>query len=173
MEDDNAGVYPAPIMKNSAGFTFVEIIVVIGILFTLFGIASLSLVSTRSNVSLDTITSTLITDLSGQQIKSMVGDTEGRAANDTYGVYFEQDKYVLFHGLSYSPSDSSNFTIPIKEPVKISSILLPASSIVFSLRSGQVNGFSSLQNSITLQDFVTGEQKTITINRYGVVISVN
>lgn len=155
------------------GITFIELIVVIGIFLTLIGIASISLVSTRINVSLDTTISSLIADLSSQQIKSMVGDTEGRATNDTYGIYFEQDKYILFHGLSYSPSDSSNFTISIKEPVRISSVQLPASSIVFSLRSGQVNGFSNTQNSITFQDSVTGEQKTVIINRYGAVTSAN
>lgn len=155
------------------GITFIELIVVIGIFLTLIGIASISFVSTRSNISLGTIVSSLITDLSSQQIKSMVGDTEGRPINDTYGIYFEQDKYILFHGLSYSPSDSSNFTIPIKEPVRISSVQLPASSIVFSLRSGQVNGFSNTQNSITFQDSVTGDQKTVIINRYGVITSIN
>lgn len=159
--------------KNSQdGFSFVEIIVVMGILFTLIGIGSLALVSTRSNVSLNTTISTLVSDLKSQQIKSMVGDTEGRATNDAYGIYFEQDKYTLFHGLLYSPSDPSNFSVKLDEPARISSIQLPSSSIIFSLKSGDVVGFSPSQNSLTLQDSVTGEQKTIFINSYGVITSV-
>lgn len=159
--------------RDRRGVTFVEIIVVIGILLTLIGIAAVSFVPTRGNISLDTAISELVAELKSQQIKSMTGDTEGRGTNDNYGIYYEQSRYTLFHGSSYSPSDPSNFSIILDDTLKISSILFPSSSIIFSMGSGDIEGFSQTQNSITLEDSTTGRQKTIIINRYGAVTSVN
>lgn len=159
--------------RDRRGVTFVEIIVVIGILITLIGMASISFVPVRSGASLNTAITTLLADLKSQQIKAMVGDTEGTGANENYGIYFEQNKYTLFRGSGYSPSDPSNFSVVIDEQVEISGILFPSSSIIFSIGNGDVIGFSSGQNSITLRDTTSGQQKTIIINRYGVITSVN
>ena len=159
--------------RDRGGVTFVEIIVVIGILLTLIGIAAVSFVPTRGNISLDTAISELVTELKSQQIKAMSGDTEGRGTNDNYGIYFEQSRYTLFHGTSYSITEPSNVSIMLAGTIRISSVELPSSSIIFEMGEGNVAGFSSTQNSITLEDSITGRQKTIIINRYGVITSVN
>ncbi len=163
----------SPLLYNRKGITFVEVIVAIGVLLTLLGIAAVSFVPVRGNLSLDATISTLISDIKSQQIKSMAGDTEGTGANQTYGIYFEQDQYTLFRGSSYLPSGPSNFSVELDDTISISSIALPSSSLIFSAGEGAVVGFSPTQNSIGLTDSVAGTQKTIIINRYGVITSAN
>ena len=154
------------------GVTLIEVLVVIGVLLTLIGIASVSFLPFRSKSTLDTAITTLISDIKSQQIKAVVGDTEGRGTSDNYGVHFETNSYTLFHGTIFNPSDTSNFTVALNDGIQIES-RFPSSQIIFSIKSGEVISFSETQNSITLEDTVQGSSKTVDINRYGVITSVN
>lgn len=110
---------------------------------------------------------TLVADTKEQQVKAMVGDSEGLADAQPHGIYFEVDRYILFRG-SYSPLEPSNFTINL-DPNLTFSVLPPAQQIVFDKRSGEV---ASAPSSLTLQHAQSGEQKIITINKIG-AISIN
>ena len=154
------------------GVTLIEVLVVIGILLTLIGIASISFLPFRSKSTLDTAVTTLISDTKSQQIKAVAGDTEGRSTSDNYGVHFETNSYTLFHGSIFNPSDTSNFTVALNDGIQIESTF-PSSQIIFSIKSGEVISFSETQNSVTLEDTVEGSSKTVNINRYGVVTEVN
>ena len=154
------------------GVTLIEVLVVIGILLTLIGMASISFVPLRSRSVLDTAITTLISDIKSQQIKAVAGDTEGRSTSDNYGIYFGNNSYVLFHGTSFNPTDPSSFTIALEDNILIESIF-PSSQIIFSIKNGEVVSFSEAQNSITLRDTVAQDSKTININRYGVITAVN
>ena len=101
------------------GITLIETIVVVGVLLTLIGMASISFLPFRSKSTLDTAITTLIADIKSQQIKAMAGDTEGREANDNYGVYFGTNSYTLFHGTDFNPGDSSNFTVTLDDQLLI------------------------------------------------------
>lgn len=158
-------------MKKGIGL--IEIIIVVGILLTLIGIASVGATPVRDRASLDTSVSTLITDIKGQQIKAMVGDTEGRPTPDAYGVYFDGDSYVLFHGPNYSAADSSNFRVNLDDALSIINVLFPASQVIFASGSGEIVGFSGGNNQVTIRDNIIGKNKTLTINRYGAIISAN
>lgn len=153
------------------GISLIEIIVAIGVFLTLVGMASISFVPYRGKAALDTSATTLISDIRSQQIKAMVGDTEGRSLNDNYGVHFGSDSYTLFHGSGFNPSDSSNFTINLDDKLQIESTF-PSSQVLFSVKNGEILSFTQGQNSITVRDTVTGVVKTININRYGVTTSL-
>lgn len=154
------------------GVTLIEILVVIGILLTLIGMASISFLPFRSKSTLDTAITTLISDTKSQQIKAMAQDTEGRSTSDNYGVFFGNNSYILFHGTSFSPTDPSNFTITLEDDILIESTF-PSSQLIFSIKNGEVVSFSQGQNSITLEDTVEGSSKTVNVNRYGVITSIN
>lgn len=154
------------------GVTLIETLVVIGILLTLIGIASVSFLPFRSKSTLDTAITTLISDIKSQQIKAVAGDTEGRGTNDHYSVHFETNSYTLFHGSIFNPSDTSNFTVALNDGIQMEPTF-PSSQIIFSIKSGEVISFSETQNSITLEDTVEGSSKTVSINRYGVITSIN
>ena len=108
-----------------------------------------------------------------QQIKAMIGDTGGRDSNSKYGIYFEPNRYVLFHGDSYDPLDTSNFNVDLSSSLTFSSIDVPSSSIIFYESSGEVYQFDSDANKVTLQGMTNGETKELIINRYGVIEQIN
>ena len=115
----------------------------------------------------------LVADMKQQQLKAMSGDTEGRATADKYGVHFTSNSYVLFHGSSYSAGDAANYSINLDQNLTFIKINVPSSNIIFSQVSGDVSGFNASQNSVTIKNTGTNQQKVIQFNRYGVITSVN
>lgn len=157
--------------KHQTGFSLVELVVVMFIFSFLFIFITVALLNIKHQSSLVTSIDTLITDLKSQQLKAMVGDTEGRVDPDTYGIYFGSNQYTLFHG-TYSPSDSSNFVVTLGDNIQFGTISFPASLVSFAQDSGEVVGAESL-NTIIVQNTQTNERKAITINKYGVVTAIN
>jgi len=155
--------------KGQAGFTLPELLIVMGILAILFGFITPNLLHFRQRAVLNTTVDTLVSDLKSQQTKAMVGDTEGRADSDHYGIYFESKRYTLFHGIAFDPLDTSNFSIDLEQSQTFSDINVPDSSIIFSKGSGEVLGFISGSDNITLTDSTNGNQIIIQINAYGAI----
>jgi prepilin-type N-terminal cleavage/methylation domain-containing protein len=155
------------------GFTLVELVVVIGILLIFFTITTMSLTSLQHRTYVLTRVDTLISDLRQQQLKAMVGDTEGRASGDSYGIHFNNNNYVLFHGTTYNAADTANFTIPLETTLTFSSVTFTNSNIIFSQLSGNINGFTPGQDTVTVKDTSTNVQKTIKFNKYGAVVQIN
>ena len=155
-------------MRNKqSGFTLIELIIVIGISLLLFGFMTINLVGNQKIVSVNSVRDGLVSDLTSQQTKAMGG--AGGAAGTSFGIYFLSDKYILFQGASYSPEDTSNFSVNLDSGNIFTSISFPASSIIFASGSGQIIGFQNGQNTIEIGDS-QGTRRTVTINRYGVVI---
>ena len=135
-----------------------------GIFAVITSLVTINLLNAQHTASIDSTVTTLIADLKQQQLKTMVGDTEGRGVTDQYGVYFAADKYVLFHG-SYNPADNSNFVVNLEGTLNFT----VNGEVVFSKGSGEKSGL----NAIVINDSLTSRQKTININTYGVVTTVN
>lgn len=150
--------------KRLYGFTLVELLVTIGLLGLLIGLTTISLISVQRRVTLSSTITTLISDLKEQQTKAMTGDTGGVSKN-SYGIYFDTNRYILFRGASYSSADPSNFAVDLANI----DFANPGTSIVFARISGEIAAASN----ITLTDITNNQQKTIQINRYGVVTAVN
>lgn len=160
--------------KNSQkGFVFSEVIIIIGIIGVLFGLVTINLFKLQTSSSLNTTATALVLDLKSQQLKTMVGETEGRQATDSYGIYFDSNRYVLFHGLSYTEGEPTNFTVSLDRNLQFASVTFPNSSIIFLKGSGEVLGFAAQANTITLKSLGDNKQKTITINKYGVITGIN
>lgn len=157
--------------KKSEGFTLIEIIVVVAVTLILLSFASINLFNLPSASSMDAIVTTLTGDVKTQQIKAMVGDTEGRGVPDTYGVYFTSASYTLFHGATYVSTSPDNFLSTLPSEYSTTTTL-PSSTLVFNKGSGEIAGFSSTQNSITITDAKTGKQKTILLNKYGTIVDI-
>jgi Tfp pilus assembly protein FimT len=151
--------------NNEDGFTVVELLVIMGIATLLFLLISMNLLDARTGTAITTTTDTLISDLKLQQTKAMLGDTEGRGIPDAYGVYIANNKYVLFHGTTYVPSDPTNFTINA-EAVAFSTTF-PNAVVVFATKSGEIINYSSANNHITVKDANTTTQKVLQLNKLG------
>lgn len=146
---------------------------VIGILSVLIGFSVLNLTTSQAKNDFSATIDTVLSDVKDQQLKAMVGDTEGRASAANYGIHFEQNKYTLFHGSSFSQGDSSNFVINLDSATQINSITFPSSNLIFSQATGEVVGFTQGQNTFVIKNTASGDQKTVTVNQYGVIIQVN
>jgi prepilin-type N-terminal cleavage/methylation domain-containing protein len=155
-------------MKSQRGFTFVEVVVVIGILFILLGFISVNLFKFQHKSQLSSTVSSFLADYKEQQIKAMAGDTDNTGAVANYGVHIEATSYTVFRN-TYG---TSNFTISLPSGTQASTTF-PSSQIIFTAGSGQLTSFTGGQNTITFTDTGDGSTKTVTINTYGVVTSVN
>lgn len=158
--------------RGEKGFTLVELLVVMAIGSVLFGILSINLFRVHSDVSENAFADSLVADLKLQQSKAMNGSTEGRATGDSYGVHFLADQYILFHGTSYVASQSSNFSVQLPENVSISGTQFPGNTVVFTKVSGDIANFTPGNNTITITENSSNSDRVITLNRYGVVVSV-
>ena len=158
---------------SNKGFTLIELLVVITINSILFAIIAFNLSGIQNSTSHNAGVNTIISDLKLQQIKAMTGATEGRSANDNYGIYFMTDRYILFHGSAYSAAEPTNFTIELPENIRVQSTAFHGNSVLFSKVSGEISGFTSGNNTIVIRETNLNSDKTITINRYGVITSVN
>jgi prepilin-type N-terminal cleavage/methylation domain-containing protein len=157
--------------KYQYGFTLIEVIVALLVFASLFTIVTVNLLSVSYKATLSESIDTFINNLKSQQLKAMVGDTEGNISKENIGVYLATDKYIDFYG-SYNAQSSSNLEIKFDDNTKLINTSFPSSQILFISGSGEILGATG-NNTITLQNTLSGEQKIITINKYGVVTSVN
>lgn len=160
-------------LQTRRGFTIEELLIVMGIIAILAGFVTINLFGAKHTASLNTTIDTLISDLKYQQLKAFVGDTEGRSANSPYGMHFEQDQYILFYGNIYSSAEPTNFKVKLGDNIQANNILFPNSEIIFTSGSGEVAGFTDGQDSISIKNMLSNEQKTIKVNRYGVITQIN
>lgn len=158
--------------RKSEGFTLIEIVVVMAVTLILLSFASINLFNLPSTSSMDAIVTTLTGDIKTQQIKAMVGDTEGRGVPDTYGIYFTSGEYTLFHGATYTSTSPDNFLSSLPSGYSIATAF-PSSTLVFNKGSGEIAGFSSTQNSITVTDTKSGKQKIMLLNKYGTIVDIH
>lgn len=155
-------------LKSSQGYTITEMMIVISIFLTLIGVVSVNLFKFQHKSQLSSTINSFLADYEEQQMKAMIGDTEGTMATADYGVHIETTTYTLFRN-TYG---TANFPISLPSGTQFTTTL-PNSQILFLRGSGEVSGFTTGQNTITFQDTGDNSQKTITVNRYGVVVSVN
>ncbi|HSX09695.1 MAG TPA: prepilin-type N-terminal cleavage/methylation domain-containing protein [Candidatus Saccharimonadales bacterium] len=150
------------------GFSVIEVSLVVAIISVLIGLATVNLFKFQHTSQLSSALNSFLADTKEQQIKAMVGDTEGTGTFANYGVHFETNSYTLFR-TSYG---TSNFVISLPSNVSFTTTL-PSSQLIYLQGSGEVSGFTSGQNTVTMRDTLDGSQKVITFNRYGVVTAVN
>lgn len=156
------------------GFTIVELVIVVSIVLILATLSAASLPSLQSSTSINSAVDELNPELRQQQMKAIQGDTEGRSTNDNYGIHFDATQYVLYHGVSYDPTDVDNIVIPIKNNIQIFSTSFPSNNILFASVSGEIANYIPGSNTVVLRDVNnTSLTKTLQINRYGIITQVN
>jgi len=158
-------------VEDQKGFTILEVILAMSVLMILLGIATINLLGAANKTYQTTTAQTLYVDLRTQQIKAMNGDTEGSGATGAYGVYFQPKQYIMFRGNAYSPANPTNFAVKIPDDINFTNILFPNSQIIFASGSGAFANFANGQNSVVVTNVEGLGQKTVTLNRFGVVTS--
>lgn len=156
-----------------SGFTLMEVAVVMSLLTLLFGFVWVNLLGSKDSASQNTSVDILLSDLRAQQLKAMLGDTEGRIGHDAYGIRFGTTSYTLFHGSTYAPADPTNFTVSLGDNERFESVGFPGSVLVFASVSGEIDGFSAGADTIVLRNSSANTQKTFLLNRIGSVYAIN
>ena len=154
---------------NSKGFSLVELLIVMSVLIILSSFAAINLLKPQSQSGINAAATELSADIKSQQIKAMDGDNDGSGGASSYGIYFQNTSYTLFKGSAYSAADPNNFEVTLDNGVTITGINLPGSVLVFDRRSGEVSGFSAGHSSVEILNPASGEQKVITVNKYGAI----
>lgn len=155
------------------GFTIIELAITLAVFSILAGFVFINVSQSQHQTYVHTTVDTLVTDIRQQQIKTMAGDTQGTNTIVNYGIHFQPGSYTLFHGSSYSSADSTNFTIMLNPNVQFVTDLFPGANLLFDKGTGELLNFVNGQNAITVKDTATQETKTITVNRYGVITTIN
>ncbi len=152
-----------------SGFTLIELILVMGIVAVLYGISSVSLSRLIPRVAVRSTAETLRSELRLLQARAMQGDVGIVAGPSAFGVFFAADRYTFFEGSSYVPGAQGNVETIMEEAVSISTEL-PSNILVFQHGSGEVVGFMSGQDTITISNVESGESAGFTVNQYGVLL---
>ena len=151
------------------GFTLIEAIIVTALLSLLVSMASFALLQPQATASVEAAAFTLVSDIKSQQLRVMTGDG---GSQGPFGIHFAQDRYILFQGQQFQASDQNNFAVALDSGMRFINITWPNEELIFAKRSGEVLNFTDSQNTITVVHIGTGEQQTITVNRFG-AISIN
>lgn len=157
-------------LKNQKGVSFAELMLSIAIFLLLIGFVSINLAKSTKHATLGSSVDILVSDIKSQQIKAISGATDGQAAAASYGIFIQANKYTLFRGNSYVSGDPGNFSITLDSRFQLTTTFA-GGTLIFSQRSGEIAGLQG-QNTITLKTTDGLEQKTITLNKYGVITSV-
>lgn len=152
-------------MHMKRAFTFVEVIVVMGVIAILFSLSVPQLFRLRDRNTLQTSATQLISLIRQQQLLAM-------NAPAPYGIYFEQSKYVLFTGTSYSSLDPKNTITVVDYPLQFTLIQFPSSQMIFASGSGEIVGYDSNNHSIVLEETIHHDKRTIQFNSLGIPITI-
>ncbi|MDO8594046.1 MAG: prepilin-type N-terminal cleavage/methylation domain-containing protein [bacterium] len=151
--------------SRSAGFTLIEILVVLAVVGIVAGIG----VSSLSNVN---TTSALTVE--AEKVLSLLAKARSftLAAKDgvAYGVHIESGKAVLFKGVSYSAGASSNQVQALHSEVTISTFSLAGGGS--EVKFQKLTGSTAEVGTITLRAVRNAQQtKVITVNATGIASS--
>jgi type II secretory pathway pseudopilin PulG len=145
------------------GYTLIEVMVVAGIFIILTGLISINFIRPQTRANVDSTVAALMSDLRNQQTRAMIGDATNQLSAQSYGIHFEGITYTLFQGTTYTAGAANNVVVRLQNLTVTSN--LPNNQIIFSRMSGDVTGYSSSQNTMTVSS--GGEQKVISVNQYG------
>ena len=163
------------IPSKNLGFTLIEILLVISLIVLILTIVTTNLFNPVSQGKLDAVLVDAVSIIREAQNKAMNSDTSGQTTSSEYGVHFESNKYILFKGTAYNPSDSSNFVVNAPSGITIiPNLPCPSppngcANIVFQKISGEVASFNGSQNSVCIIETSQKQKKNLLINFVGVV----
>ena len=155
------------------GFLLIELAIIFGMMAIFVGMTTINIFGSSRKASLTATVDTLVADIRSQQTKAMTGTTDNLGLPPAYGVHFDTNQYVLFHGSSYSASLLSNATVPLDTRERFTNILFTNGNVIFASRSGEFIGYVPASDMVTINQLDSGESKVVQLNRYGIVTSIN
>lgn len=125
------------------GFTLIEILVVIAVIFILSGIVFSSYSSFRIQTEVNSSAQEVLNFLRLAQSKTVASESA-----DNYGVHFEQTKIVLFKGTVYNALDPNNKTYDFSEVEIIPGEIIlngGGNEVIFGRITGQTTNYGTVK----------------------------
>lgn len=144
-----------------AGFTIIELLVVLGILAVITVVISPFLSTSVGKNELVSRTWELTGALRQAQFNSVTAHT-----NSSWGVHVQTDRFVLFRGTAYNVSDPDNVITMLPSIITLTMAL---NGGVADARFSKIRGETNDYGTITLTDSTSNEARTITITAVGVI----
>jgi type IV fimbrial biogenesis protein FimT len=147
-------------IRQPAGYSYLQILLVVALLAILAAVASPYYVQWQQQQRVDSTALLLIADLQNTQTRALQ-----RYYNDTWGVHIADSAkvYTVFHGTSYNSTDSYNYMVSYPSSVSVS----PDQDIVFESGSGELDS-GTTTITVTSTTLPT-EAVTININEQGLI----
>jgi len=151
-------------LKNKKGFTTLEILIVLSIMSILTAIVFSAFINVRKNQALAIDTSTIV-----EVLRQARSQTLSSYSSSRYGVRLSSVKVTLFAGSSYNPNDSANkdFILNSSDTILTITLVGGGSDVLFDRLTGE----TSQNGTVVLSSPSTGETKTVTIYKTGLVES--
>ncbi|MBI2450993.1 MAG: type II secretion system protein [Parcubacteria group bacterium] len=150
------------------GFTLIEISISVAIFAILAALISLNAVKPIIDTELSAAVAQIKNTFFEARVKSMTGFAESGSTAAKFGVFFDSTSFTLFQA-PYSAGAGTNFVSTLSSGYTFSSVTFPSSQIIFTKLIGEVESFSSGQNTLIIQNTQTGLSKTMTIYKSGVI----
>lgn len=148
--------------RADGGFTLIEVVLALVILVSIFGFSILYYQTAQ-------VKSDLYGQLRVFASYARLAQSSAESGKDggDHGLHLESDKYTVFVGNVYSPSDVKNFVVALPPAIKIQNINLNSggSDVLFSSPNGATDNYGGL-------DFVADDIEQIihiTISQVGAI----
>jgi len=138
-----------------AGFSFIEFMIVIGVLGLMATVSLVGVRSTSQRTTLENAQASILDALGKARSQAVTG-----AGTTHHGVHIEGNKIISFEGASYIAGTGTEEDLP-----NSISINTTEDTIIFSRLTGQTN----IQASITISN-QSGDTLTITVTEDGNII---
>lgn len=146
---------------HRAGFTFIEVLVVIAILLILVAVSVATFKNLGTSSTHRIATQEVLSALSEARNRSIASEND-----TTYGVYFATSSVTIFAGSVYSQSDPNNILINFTGGVHATSSLSNNSTEVVFQR---LSGFPTATGTVHVMRGDNMATNTITIHNSGLV----
>ncbi len=147
-------------MRFRLGFTFIELLIVLGIMSIIALVALPFFSNSISRNDLQTSAWQLANDLRRARSAAMAAQS-----NSAWSVHVQSDRHVLFVGTTYNASDPNNLITLLPATITLSAITLNGggSDVRFSKVKGQTTDFGT----ITILDNNSGQSLVVSVNAAG------
>lgn len=146
--------------KKKAGFSLIEVVVIIAIIAVLIAVIAIPLSRFRQQQALQNSTNVVVSVLNDARAKTFAA-----LDNSSYGVTLFNNKIVLMKGSTYIDGAATNETYLLETPVSASWSIAGGSNIIsFERLRGDTNHYGT----ITLQ-LPSGASRIISVSAFGAV----
>lgn len=142
------------------GFTLIEVILVVVIMFSVLGMGILYYQSSQVRTDLNSQVSSFVSYLRYAQSNALAGKY-----GESHGIHIETDSFTTFAGGSYDVLDERNFSIQLPPSVMFQNVNLNGGGpdVIFDSVLGETENYGTLE----LASSAISEVMIITITKYG------